>query len=167
MKKDTSLIVDIGYLLLKIAIAAGVPALLFTFVFGIFRNEGIAMTPAAKDGDLVIFYRLDKRYTASDAIVLEWKGKRQIRRVAAAAGDTVDITEDGLMINGALQQEAEIYEKTRRYEEGIDFPVTVKEGQVFVLGDGRENSTDSRIYGPVEIEDTLGKVISLIRRRGI
>lgn len=167
MKKEISLIDDMGYLMLKIAILAGILILVGIFVFGVFRNEGIDMAPAVKDGDLVIFYRLDKRYTASDVIVLEWKGEKQVRRVVAVAGDTVDITEDGLMINSALQQEAGIYEETQRYVEGIEFPVTVKEGQVFVLGDGRESSTDSRIYGPVEVKDTMGKVMFLVRRRGI
>ena len=73
----------------------------------------------------------------------------------------------GLLINGSLQQEQEIYQKTERYQEGGEFPLTVPEGQVFVLGDSRSGATDSRIYGSVEIEDTLGKVMTVIRRRSI
>lgn len=166
-RMGTTLIAETGCLLLKILLIAGIFVLIFTFVFGLYRNEDISMAPAVKDGDLVVFYRLDKEYVSSDAIVLEWQGRKQVRRVVAVAGDTVDVTEDGLMINGALQQERDIYEQTHRYTEGIDFPVTVGEGEIFVLGDGRENSTDSRIYGPVKIRDTLGKLMSLIRRRGI
>ena len=71
----------------------------------------------------------------------------QARRVLAAAGDEVDITEEGLFINGSLQQEHDIYEETIRYVTGIEFPLMVGEGQVFVLGDGRENAIDSRVYG--------------------
>ena len=89
-----------------------------------------------------------------------------VRRVVAVEGDTVDITEDGLEVNGYLQQENLIYEKTRRYEEGIDFPVTLKANEVFVLGDARENATDSRVYGVVNIEETKGKVMLIIRKRG-
>jgi len=94
-------------------------------------------------------------------------GKKQVRRVVATAGDTVDITENGLMINGALQNEPGIYQETQRYAEGIEFPVILRESQVFVLGDARANTTDSRIYGPVNINATHGKVITIFRRRNL
>ena len=69
----------------------------------------------------------------------------------------MDITEDGLLVNGSPQQEPGIYEETKRYAEGMDFPVTLQDGEVFVLGDAREDATDSRVYGTVRVEDTLGK----------
>lgn len=141
--------------------------LLFTFLFGLYRNADADMTPAVRDGDLVIFYRLDKRYIAGDVLVLEFEEKKQVRRVVATAGDTVDITNEGLIINGAIQQEPDIYFATYRYEGGAEFPATLGEGQVFVLGDHRTNATDSRIYGVVEVRDTLGKVMAVLRRRGI
>ena len=159
---------DLMYLLLKIAIIALAFVLLFTFLFGITRYADPSMSPAIKDGDLVIFHRYTQSgYWPQDVIVLSYNGQTQVRRVIATAGDTVDITEAGLMINGALQQEPGIYEKTERYQDGADFPLTVPEGQVFVLGDSRTGATDSRIYGCVKIEDTLGKVMAVIRRRGI
>lgn len=154
-------------LLLKIAAVLLVIVLLFTFVYGLHRNRDPDMNPAVKDGDLVIFYRLDRHYVFGDTLLLDYQGKRQVRRVIATAGDTVDITEQGLVINDALQQEPGIYEPTRRYENDVEFPLTVGEGQVFVLGDARENATDSRVYGLVESKDTLGKVITLLRRRSI
>lgn len=141
--------------------------LLFTFLFGMYRNADADMTPAVKDGDLVIFYRLDKQYIAGDALVLEFEGKKQVRRVVATAGDTLDITEEGLIINGAIQQEPDIYFSTHRYEGGAELPITLGEGQVFVLGDHRTNAEDGRIYGVVEVRDTLGKVMAIFRRRGI
>lgn len=84
----------------------------------------------------------------------------------ATAGDVVDITEDGLTINGAPQQEHQIYEKTQRYDTGVDFPIKLREGQIFVLGDSRENASDSRVYGAVDVKDTKGKVMTIVRRRG-
>ena len=125
------------------------------------------MNPSIKDGDIVVYYRLDKNYVAGDAIVAKIDGKMAVFRVVAEESDRVDITEDGLLINGAIQQEFDIYEETFRYEEGINFPITIKPGEVFLLGDARESATDSRIFGPVEIDDTYGKVMMLIRRRGI
>jgi len=159
---------DLLFLFVKIAVIALVFVMLFTFLFGIIRYQEPSMAPAIKDGDLVIFYRYSQNgYLPQDAIVLSYDGQRQVRRVVATAGDTVDITEYGLLVNGALQQEAEIYYDTERYLEGVDLPLTVPDGHVFVLGDKRAGAADSRIYGPVMIENTEGKVMTVIRRRGI
>lgn len=96
---------------------------------------------------------------------MNYQGKEQVRRVIATAGDVVDITEDGLTINGAPQQENQIYEKTQRYDTGVDFPSNYRKGD-FVLGDSRENASDSRVYGAVDVKDTKGKVMTIVRRRG-
>ena len=154
-------------LVLKILIIVVVFLLLFTFMFGIIRYSDETMNPAIKNGDVVMFYRLDKRYVATDAVVVEYEGNKQVRRVVAIAGDTVDITEEGLIINGALQQEQDIYEETLPFVEGIQYPVTLQPGEIFVLGDKRTKASDSRLYGPVKVEDTLGKVMTVVRRRGI
>ncbi len=162
-----SLLKELLFLLAKIVAISIAFLLLFTFMFGAYRNADASMSPSVKDGDLVIFYRLDKNYVAQDTLVLKFEGKMQVRRVIATAGDTVDINENGLVINGAPQQETAIHEPTYRYDSGVEFPITLKEGQVFVLGDSRVNVTDSRIYGAVEIKDTLGKVMTILRRRNI
>lgn len=166
-RKSPSLFAEILFLFAKIGAICLTFVLLFTFMFGFGRNGDSFMNPAIKDGDLVLFYRLDKRYVAQDVLVLKYQGKIQVRRVIALAGDTVDISQEGLMINGAIQQEPGIYVSTNRYEEGVEFPVTLKEGEVFVLGDHRTNAADSRIYGAVDISDTMGKVMGIFRRRNI
>jgi signal peptidase I len=154
-------------LLIKIAVICAIAVLVFTFLYGLHRSAAPDMVPSIKDGDLVMYYRLDRDYAAGDLAVLDFRGERQIRRVVAKEGDTVDITEYGLVINGAIQQEMGIYEKTERYEDGTELPVTLGEGQIFLLGDARENATDSRIYGAVDEKDTLGTVITVIRRRNL
>ncbi|MCL2513154.1 MAG: signal peptidase I [Oscillospiraceae bacterium] len=164
---ERSLLRDFVPLAVKIAAIAGAALLIFTFVYGLHYNVEPGMSPAIKDGDLVMYYRLDKNYKIGDLTLLTFQGRRQVRRVVAAAGDTVDITEEGLIINGAFQQEPEIYRKTERYAEGISFPVTLGENEVFVLGDARENAADSRVYGAVNIKDTGGAVITVIKRRSL
>jgi len=159
---------DLFLLIVKIAFIVLIFILLSTFIFGIIRYEDPSMIPAIKDGDLVIFNRYTENgYQVRDAIVLKRDGQAQVRRVVAKEGDVVDITEDGLIINGALQHEPEIYQETKRYQEGVEFPLTVPAGQVFVLGDSRKGAADSRIYGCVKTEETLGKVMTIVRRRGI
>jgi len=159
---------DLLFLLVKIVAIVLAFTMLFTFLLGAMRYQDPAMGPAIKDGDLVIFNRYTPSgYLPNDTVALEVNGEKQVRRVIDTTVDTVDITEEGLVINGALQQERGIYEKTERYLEGISFPMTVSQGEVFLLGDSREGATDSRIYGAVKIEDTWGKVMTVIRLRGI
>lgn len=166
-KQPPTLLQEILYFLIKLTLIALAVTLIFTFMFGIVRYNSSNMSPAMQEGDLIVFYRLDKEYKASDAIVVKYNDEYQIQRVIAVAGDTVDITEGGLMVNGAYQNETRVYTETYRYEEGIDFPLTVPEGEVFVLSDNRTNAVDSRLYGTVRIKDTYGSVMSVLRRRNI
>ncbi|MDR2975429.1 MAG: signal peptidase I [Propionibacteriaceae bacterium] len=164
----TSLGKDLLLLLIKIVAIATALVLIFTLLFGIVRYQDPSMTPAVKDGDLVLYDRHARSgYQAQDAVVVEFEGVQQVRRVVAIAGDVVDIASGGLVVNGALQQEPQIHEPTGRYIGGVSFPLTVPPGHVFVLGDARATATDSRVYGCVKAEDTLGKVMLVIRRRGI
>jgi len=156
---------DVGYFILKLLLVGMVISILLLIVFGMTRNADLGMSPAVKHGDLIFYFRLDKQYNASDLVALTHDGNVQIRRVVATAGDTVDITENGLLINGRLQQELEVVGETLVYTAGIAFPITLGVDEVFLLGDSREESTDSRLYGAVRVSDTLGKVMVIMRRR--
>ena len=156
---------ELGMLGVKITAIVLVFVAMFSFVYGIHRNTDADMAPMVKSGDLLLFYRFDRNYAIGDLLLLDFQGTRQVRRVVAKAGDTVDISDGMLIINDAMQQEPEIFEQTFRYENGPDFPLTVQAGQVFVLGDAREGATDGRVYGVIDTKDTLGTVITLIRRR--
>jgi signal peptidase I len=75
------------------------------------------------------------------------------------------MTEEGFTIDGELQPEPNPQKETLPYTEGIDFPVKLQKDEIFLLGDDRENSADSRVYGAIQQKDTLGKVLNIIRRR--
>jgi len=158
---------EIVRLIIKITSVIVFGFLILQFVYGFARYPDDSMTPAVKAGDVLLYYRLNKNYTSSDTVILEYEEKLQARRIVAIEGDTVDITEEGLIINDNLQVEAQIYEETLPDQKGIEYPVTLEAGQVFVLGDKRTAAVDSRIYGPVEVKNTLGKVITILRRRSI
>ena len=100
--QETSIVQDIVQLLLKIAFIVLVVFLIFTFLYGIVRINDVSMKPAIKDGDLVMYYRLDKRFISGDVAVFENDGRITCGRVVAVAGDTVDITKNGLKINDCL-----------------------------------------------------------------
>lgn len=153
-------------LVLKIVLVLGFVAVVFLFLFGISQASDESMSPAVREGDLVVYYRLQKDYSAGDVVVVNDNGTEEVRRVVAVAGDTVDFTKDGLVINGYHQTEDRIYSETEPFTQGITYPVTVPEGQVFVMGDNRPESKDSRIYGTVDIETgTEGEAMTVIRRR--
>ena len=158
---------ELGGLAIKVVVIVLAFGLLFTFVYGLHRSIDADMEPASRAGDLVLFYRFDKDYAIGDLLLVDFEDQMGVRRVVAREGDIVDISQDGLLVNNSLQQEPNIYRETSRYVNGIDFPVTVGPGQVFVLGDARQNATDSRVYGPVNISDTYGTVISIIRWRSL
>ena len=166
-RQETTLGEDIFQLLLKIVLIILAVILVFTFMYGMARINDVSMKPAIKDGDLVMYYRLDKRFVSGDIAVFKKDGRTTTGRVVAVAGDTVDITKDGLMINGATPISQDIYFDTTQFQNGVDFPITVGEGQIFVLGDNRPEASDSRIYGCINIKDVKGKAIAVIRTRGL
>ena len=157
---------DLFFLALKLALVGLVLAVMLLWVFGLARCTDNAMSPACKDGDLVLFDRMADNYLERELVVLEVNGKTQIRRIVAVPGDTVEVTEEGLFLNGYLQKEADITTSTLPYEEGIRYPVTLKSGEYFVLADHRTNAEDSRLYGLVTKSEIKGTVITLLRRRG-
>ncbi|MCL2426613.1 MAG: signal peptidase I [Oscillospiraceae bacterium] len=156
---------ELGGLGAKILVIVITFTIIFTFLYGFHRVTEPNMSPMVKTGDLTLFYRLNKNYTIGDMLLLDFQGERYVQRVVAKEGDTVDIEEGNLVVNGSIQQESEIYQETWSYENSISFPLIVGAGQVFVLGDAREGATDSRIFGAIDVEDTLGSVITIIRRR--
>ncbi len=95
-------------------------------------------------------------------------GRTTTGRVVAVAGDTVDITKDGLMINGATQISQDIYTLIlHSFKMELTSQSSVGEGQIFVLGDNRPEASDSRIYGCINVKDVKGKAIAVIRTRGL
>ena len=166
-KKHSRFWGDLGMLAFKVLLVTLFLVLIFTFLFGIAQVRDQSMRPSVKEGDLAVYYRLETRYEKDDLIVFDTEGsKNQVRRIIGVPGDEVNITEDGLMLNGYRQLEEEIYSETLPYVNGTEFPLTVPDGYFFVLGDNRENAEDSRYYGLVSQADTKGRVVTQLRRRG-
>ena len=147
---------------------------LFFQIIGVTRMNSGDMYPRIDAGDFLLFYRLDKDVRAQDVIVLEKDipniAGRQlfISRVVAVAGDTVDISDsDRLIVNGNTVIEPNIFYATPRYEGFTDFPLTLGEGQCFVLADSRSGGTDSRYFGPVSRDEIKGTVITIVRRNNL
>lgn len=158
---------EIRTLVLKIVYVLVAFFIVFTFIFGLHRNLSVGMQPSLRDGDLLFYYRLDKNYRPNNIVLFNYQDELIASRVVAAPGDTVNITSEGLVINGHVMYEPEIYTETTQFKGGPTFPLKVEEGTVFVLGDNREKANDSRIIGLINDKDIKGKVMGVIRRRNL
>ena len=155
-----------GYvsLMIRVLVIAVIGWLLFTQVFFVGQAKGNDMFPAVKDGDLVIGFRLQKNYLKDDVIVYEADGELHVGRILGRESDVITMDDSGtLLVNGTVQG-GEILFPTYA-KEGIEYPYTVPESCVFVLGDYRTQAEDSRDFGCISLEDVKAKVITLLRRR--
>lgn len=140
--------------------------LVFGQVFLLHRNQGLGMFPTLKDGDLVLAYRLQQDYAKGDLVAYRVDGQLHLGRIAAGETDVVMMDDSGsLLVNGSVQNGEILYPTYAR--ENAVYPQRVQEGMVFVLGDYRTQTQDSRDFGPIPLDDIQGKVITIVRRRGL
>lgn len=137
--------------------------LVFTFIFRVFSVDGPSMKPTLQDGDKVVVSTMGYKAQKGDVVVLsstDGLKKPIIKRVVAVAGDTVDInfTTGVVTVNGIEEHYTDEL-TTQQFD--VAFPLTVPEGTVFVLGDNRGVSLDSRStqVGCVDERLIVGKVL--------
>lgn len=144
---------------------------LCTFLVRINDVSGSSMRETLLDGDQLVVLNgwLCGDYAPGDIVILRKAGFHGgapiVKRVIAAEGQTVDIDfQSGTVYrDGEPLREDYIREPTYR-EEGLEFPLTVPEGCVFVMGDNRNNSDDSRdpALGPVDTRQVFGRAVFLM-----
>lgn len=120
-----------------------------------------------KTGDIIVFYQnreigsFGEEFVRSFVNMITFAGKedrdRLVKRVIGTPGDVVDIRDGYVYLNGEVLDEP--YVKGITEEGSFELPVTVGENQLFVMGDNRENSRDSRSFGLVDISHVEGKVV--------
>ena len=144
--------------------------LVFTFGIRLIGVDGHSMVPTLQDGDrlLVTTSLLSGDYEYGDIVIIQKGsfagGEPIVKRVIATGGQTVDIDfETGAVyVDGTLLEEDYINELTF-VEEGTEFPLTVPEGSIFVMGDNRNHSSDSRdaSLGTVDTRYVIGRAVLL------
>lgn len=141
--------------------------LVFTFVFRIVGIDGDSMQNTLYDNDRLIITHLFYQPKAGDIVIITQPNavnKPLVKRIVAVGGQTVDIdTDRGLVyVDGEVIDEPYIKEPTVKIPSPpMEFPVTVPEGKVFVMGDNRNHSLDSRStdVGMIDVRYILGKAI--------
>lgn len=157
---------DAKSLVLRVAVLVALAWVLFTQVFVLTQASGNSMFPAIKDGDLLIGYRQQGIYAKNDVVLYRAGGKLRVGRILARENDLVNLDTSGtLVVNGSAQSGEILYPTYAK--DALEYPYTVPEGSVFILGDYRTQSEDSRDFGAVPLTELEAKVITLLRRRSI
>jgi len=145
-----------------LASAAVYATLIVTFGFQVARVEGHSMEPTLHDQDRLVVnkaaYQIGRPKAGDIVMVLNPANPdlSLVKRVIAEPGDTVELRDGILIRNGVLQPEDFVPETFRLIESR---PATlVPEGYYYVMGDHRNNSSDSRAFGPVPAKYILGRV---------
>ncbi len=149
----------------------GLAAFIYVLFFLLFRFIPVPnddMKPTLRSRDLQLVYRLPSELWNNTIVCYDKNGLIRTGRIVARPGDTVEITEDSrLKVNGGEVYEGDIYYSTPAYDTDIQYPLTLGEGEYFILSDYREGAQDSRNFGPVTKDEIIGKVIAVLRRSGL
>ncbi len=173
------LIINLYDLASVLTVAVVAIALIFTLIFRVVGVVGQSMEPTLYDGDWLIVSAFDLEPEYAQVVIITQPNSFDepiVKRIIATEYQVVDINffTGEVYVDGVLLEEEYINNETTNYE-GIDFPVQVPEGCVFVMGDNRQHSTDSRsdsigfidenyILGVVKfrvfsIDETTGEVV--------
>ena len=165
---------EIAGWVLTLAFAALLALLINSFVFFFARVEGNSMLGTLKDGEVLFVWRAGYVFgqpqrgdivichypKTKDGGYLDQKNTCYVKRVIGLPGDTVSIRQGTVYINGEALKES--YLETERTDSQSMEAVVLGEGEYFLMGDNRSDSTDSRRMGAVERGKILGKAVGVV-----
>ncbi len=165
---------EIAGWVLTLAFAALLALLINSFVFFFARVEGNSMLGTLKDGEVLFVWRAGYVFgqpqrgdivichypKTKDGGYLDQKNTCYVKRVIGLPGDTVSIRQGTVYINGEALKES--YLETERIDSQSMEAVVLEEGEYFLMGDNRSDSTDSRRMGAVERGKILGKAVGVV-----
>ena len=150
-----TLLSTVGFMI----VVAAVSVLISTQFFPVVQVSGDSMEPVLKDGEILVLQKTDD-FETGDPIAFYYQSRILLKRVIGTAGDYIDIDEEGnVYVNGELLDEPYVTDKSLG-ECDIQLPCQVPDGKLFVMGDHRSVSIDSRSseVGFVGQEQIVGRV---------
>ena len=150
-------------ILIPLFVLLAMLVLVFFVLFRPVRIDGPSMLPTLRSGDRVLVTRGDQVLERGDVVVMivdqAEVASELVKRVIAVAGDKVEIREDVAYVNGTREPE---YGQVVNPGRSVDVAeITVPEGYVYLMGDNRPLSQDSRFIGPAPLTGLLGKVVAV------
>lgn len=139
---------------------AAIAVLVATLWLPVLQIYGSSMTPTLQDGEIVFSVKTEDMMPG-DIVAFYYNNKILVKRVIAGPGDWVNIQEDGtVLVNDVVLEEPYLAEKSFG-DADIELPYQVPDGRIFVMGDHRATSVDSRhtAVGCVAQEQIVGKII--------
>lgn len=133
-------------------------AAVFAFLFGAALVHDDDMAPAYREGRPVFFLRLGKIGRGDVAVLrIDVRGT-VLRRVVGVPGDTVEIRDGTVFVNGLAERGNYSIMRTDPVPGGPAYPLILRRDEYFVLGDRRGTALDSRSFGPVTPDNLLGRL---------
>ena len=140
---------------------AAVAVLVATLWLPVLQIYGSSMTPTLQDGEIVFSVKTSEM-EQGDIIAFYYNNKILVKRVIAGPGDWINISEENgdVYVNDVLLEEPYLAEKSYG-DADIELPYQIPDGKIFVMGDHRSTSVDSRhtVVGCVAEEQIVGKII--------
>ena len=155
--KFRSLLLSTVYTLIVVSAVAVLVAVL---LLPVLRIYGTSMTPTLNEGDIVVSIK-GAKVERGDVVGVYYGSKLLIKRCIAVEREWVNLDKDGnVYVNGTLLDEPYLTEKALG-ECNIELPYQVPDGCIFVMGDHRETSVDSRntSVGCISLEDAVGRIV--------
>ena len=144
----------------SLIVVAAIAVMISTMIMPVLRVTGTSMTPTLQNDQVIICNKLAE-CQKGDVVAFYYNNKVLIKRVIGVAGDVIDISGDGVFsVNGEPLDEPYVSELALG-ECDIELPYQVPDNRIFVMGDHRSVSIDSRStsVGCVAIENVIGKVL--------
>ncbi|MGX9707810.1 signal peptidase I [Laceyella tengchongensis] len=145
--------------MVAVLLAVSLAIVIRIFVFEPFNVVGPSMKTTLETGNLILVNKLVYRFEEperGEVIVFHAPQRKEyVKRVIALPGETVEAKNNKILINGKIMEEP--YLATDMRTRDFDL-VRVPAGKVFVLGDNRLDSTDSRVIGPIGMSEIVGRV---------
>ena len=133
-----------------------VVVLIRSFIVTPIRVDGHSMDPTLQDGEILLLKKYQKNYERFSIVVVHYENSKLIKRIIGLPGEHIRYENNALYVNGVKVEENFIDTTTSYFDiknMGYD---TIPENYYFVVGDNRNNSTDSRIIGFIPKEDIYG-----------